>query len=137
MLRQRSLGGDYGREIFKAIYFLQGSIVDEIDYLKMQRDVAIESTGVSASQFATFIKYADKFVNKIDQTEPDFFIRFEQKMKCGNPLVVKETIAEGAATIFKTAVKDKQLRILLFASSELTKKIDFKPRLSKHVTYPD
>ncbi|WP_187977862.1 hypothetical protein [Mycetocola sp. JXN-3] len=98
------------RDLFRAVLFLQGPVVNELYDGTVVGDSASFNAVSEAMNLPDTLKNSDKIIDEIQAKDPGVFVRFARDLSSGRPLIVERAIEQGREAVASTPTANQLLR---------------------------
>lgn len=129
-----------GEDIFRAIFFFQGEIVESLPSLQKNKETIQATFNVNPDAELVYEEFTNQIIEKVKVIDPNYFIKFKSKISSENLYQIEEVI-NSAKNIIKDAGYLTDYKSIFKLSDELESKevvIDesmFDPSASKNSNY--
>lgn len=122
-LSEEKLAAIDGEEIFKGIFFLEGSLPNEVKFLKSKLAVA-NDINLSNEVRIQKQKIVDEIISNINSVSPNYFKELEKAFKSENYYDLNEDIKKGSELIYVGLLQSETMKQLAPEVKTLLSKID-------------
>ncbi|GEM_PF-1824906 len=120
-----------GKEMFRAVFFLQGQVVNEIpELLELRNDFYKTEHGENILTLLN--EFGDDIIGEIERENPAYFDEFEEKLKSDNFYEIEETLSEAIDTVTETAKKTEKYGALIKISEQSFNDIEIQNFINEH-----